>query len=69
MKDLVSHDAPRKIKHIQFGVLSQQDIVKISELECSSEKLYNIGPGERRPVRGGILDRRLVSLRARIQPD
>lgn len=59
MKDLVVHDAPKKIKHIQFGVLSQQDIVNISELECSARELYHIDPSGKTPMKGGVLDRRL----------
>lgn len=61
MKEIVSHDAPKKIKHIQFGVLSQRDIVNISELECVTGTLYSIGTEGKVPLKGGVLDRRLVS--------
>ncbi|KAN0062318.1 DNA-directed RNA polymerase III subunit C1 (rpo31) [Thecaphora frezii] len=59
MKELVSQDAPKKIKHIQFGVLSQQDIVNMSEIEVTTRDLYTIGEAERKPVANGVLDRRL----------
>lgn len=65
MKEIVSHDAPKKIKHIQFSVLSQQDIVQISELECVTRELYRVGEAEKTPMKGGVLDRRLVSGRLR----
>ncbi|PWY98687.1 putative RPO31-DNA-directed RNA polymerase III, 160 kd subunit [Testicularia cyperi] len=59
MKQLVVQDAPKKIKHIQFGVLSKQDIVNMSEIEVTTRDLYTIGEAERRPVANGTLDRRL----------
>ena len=59
MKQLVSQDAPKKIKHIQFGVLSKQDIVNMSEIEVTTRDLYTIGESERKPVANGTLDRRL----------
>ena len=58
MKELVTQDAPKKIKHIQFGVLSQQDIVNMSEIEVTTRDLYTIGE-TRKPVSNGTLDRRL----------
>lgn len=45
-------------KHIQFGVLSQQEIVNISELEVTHRDLYNIQ--DRTPVVNGVLDRKMV---------
>ncbi|CAD6884991.1 unnamed protein product [Tilletia caries] len=57
MKDLVVQDVPKKIKHIQFGVLSMQDIARLSELEVTSKDLYNIA--DRTPVTQGVLDRRM----------
>ncbi|PWN51206.1 putative RPO31-DNA-directed RNA polymerase III, 160 kd subunit [Violaceomyces palustris] len=59
MKELVSQDAPKKIKHIQFGVLSKQDIVNMSEIEVTAHNLYTVGQAERKPVVNGALDRRL----------
>jgi DNA-directed RNA polymerase III subunit RPC1 len=59
-KELVKQDAKKRIKHIQFGVLSQQEIVGMSELEVTTRELYNIGPGgERTPMENGVLDRRM----------
>lgn len=47
-------------KHIQFGLLSAQDVVKISEFEVTHRDLYTAE--DRLPVRNGPLDRRLVSI-------
>lgn len=60
MKEIVSHDAPCKIKHIQFGVLSQQNIVKMSELECVESHPYDITSAGKVVQRSGPLDPRLV---------
>ncbi|KAK0564078.1 DNA-directed RNA polymerase III subunit C1 (rpo31) [Tilletia horrida] len=57
MKELVVQDVPKKIKHIQFGVLSMQDIARLAELEVTSRDLYNIA--DRTPVTQGVLDRRM----------
>jgi DNA-directed RNA polymerase III subunit RPC1 len=48
-------------KHIQFGLLSAQDVVKISEFEVTHRDLYTAE--DRLPVRNGPLDRRLVSVK------
>lgn len=53
-------DAAKRIKHIQFGVLSPQETVGMSELEVTVKDMYHIGAaGERAPVEHGVLDRRL----------
>ncbi|CAE7102077.1 unnamed protein product, partial [Rhizoctonia solani] len=57
MKEIVTSVNPKKIKHIQFGLLSAQDVVKISEFEVTHRDLYTAG--DRLPVRNGPLDRRL----------
>lgn len=44
-------------KHIQFSVLSSQEIVAISELEVNQRDLYK--PEDRSPLPHGVLDRRL----------
>ncbi|KAG8678493.1 hypothetical protein FRC08_017718 [Ceratobasidium sp. 394] len=59
MKELVVSTTPKKIKHIQFGLLSAQDVVKISEFEVTHRDLYTAE--DRLPVKNGPLDRRLVS--------
>ncbi|GAA5869946.1 hypothetical protein JCM1840_007679 [Sporobolomyces johnsonii] len=57
MKVLVADAAPKRIKHIQFSVLSSREAVAISEFEANQRDLYN--PGDRTPVNHGVLDRRL----------
>ncbi|GAA5868140.1 hypothetical protein JCM8547_003356 [Rhodosporidiobolus lusitaniae] len=57
MKVLVSDAAPKRIKHIQFSILSAREAVAISEFEANQRDLYT--PVDRRPVDHGVLDRRL----------
>lgn len=57
MKDIVTQDAPKRIKHVQFSTLSPQELVKISETEVTHNGLYNPTP-DRAPQRNGVLDRR-----------
>lgn len=45
-------------RHIQFGVMSPQSMVKVSEFEVTQRDLYM--PDSRVPVKGGVLDLRLV---------
>lgn len=60
-KDVVVDTAPKRIKYLQFGVLSPQEIVAISEYEATQRDLYKISnDGERLPAPSGVLDRRLV---------
>ncbi|RUS21913.1 RNA polymerase Rpb1, domain 1-domain-containing protein [Endogone sp. FLAS-F59071] len=47
------------VKHIQFGVLSPQDMVKLAEVEVTQRDLYNVA--DRSPVKHGVLDLRLGS--------
>ncbi|KAG0005321.1 hypothetical protein BGZ65_011422, partial [Modicella reniformis] len=44
-------------KHIQFGVLSPQEIVNVSEFEVTQRDLYTVP--DRQPVKYGMLDLRL----------
>lgn len=55
-------NAPKKIKYLQFGVLSPQEIVGISEYEATQRDLYQLaGNGsDRIAAPNGVLDRRLV---------
>jgi len=48
---------PRKIKSIQFGTMSKQDIVKASELHVYESQLYTMP--ERMPAAYGVIDTRL----------
>ncbi|KAI9595031.1 beta and beta-prime subunits of DNA dependent RNA-polymerase [Syncephalis fuscata] len=57
MKEIVVDTAPKKIKCIQFGVLSPQDMAKAAEFEVTQRDLYNVP--DRTPVRHGVLDLRL----------
>ncbi|KLO17495.1 beta and beta-prime subunits of DNA dependent RNA-polymerase [Schizopora paradoxa] len=57
MKDLVSHNAPKVIKQIQFSLFNAQDVVKLAEFQVTHRDLYT--PTDRKPVKDGVLDRRL----------
>ncbi|KAF9141755.1 hypothetical protein BG015_001176, partial [Linnemannia schmuckeri] len=57
MKEQVHEQAPKKIKQIQFGVLSPQEIVNVSEFEVTQRDLYTLV--DRQPVKYGMLDLRL----------
>ncbi|KAF9975704.1 DNA-directed RNA polymerase III subunit [Actinomortierella ambigua] len=57
MKEQVVDQAPKKIKQIQFGVLSPQEIVQVSEFEVTQRDLYTVQ--DRQPVKYGMLDLRL----------
>ncbi|KAF9436386.1 hypothetical protein BGZ76_004117 [Entomortierella beljakovae] len=48
-------------KHIQFGVLSPQEIVSVSEFEVTQRDLYTVQ--DRQPVKYGMLDLRLTCSR------
>ena len=43
---------------IQFGTMSPQEIAQCGEFEVCAHQLYD--PNDRKPVRNGVLDRRLV---------
>ncbi|PKI83673.1 hypothetical protein MVES_002587 [Malassezia vespertilionis] len=57
MKELVMQDAPKKIKNIQFGVMSQAEIMNLAELEVVTRDIYDLP--NRQPRVGGVLDRRM----------
>ncbi|KAI8635919.1 hypothetical protein BD408DRAFT_426964 [Parasitella parasitica] len=57
MKEQVIDNTPKKIRYIQFGVLSPQNMVKIAEFEITQRDLYM--PESRTPIKGGVLDLRL----------
>ncbi len=44
MKEMVSSDAPKRIKAIQFGVLSPQEIVDLGQMEVVDRTFYTQGP-------------------------
>lgn len=64
-KEIVTDTAPKRIKYLQFGILSPQEIVAISEFEANQRDLYQLGGAgaERTPFENGVLDRRLVRVR------
>lgn len=58
-------NAPKRIKFLQFGILSPQEIVAISEFEANHRDLYKLdekNPGQRLQAPNGVLDARLVGL-------
>ncbi|KAI0307253.1 beta and beta-prime subunits of DNA dependent RNA-polymerase [Multifurca ochricompacta] len=57
MKEIVMQNAPKVIKKLQFGTLTAQDVVKISEFQVTHRDLYTTT--DRAPVKDGVLDRRL----------
>lgn len=61
-KEIVVDTAPKRIKYLQFGILSPQEIVAISEFEATQRDLYKLGApgGVRQPAPNGVLDARLV---------
>ena len=62
---LVEKDVPKRIKHIQFGILSPQEIWEHAEIEVCNKDMYNSiakgGGGARKPAPNGCLDPHLVS--------
>jgi DNA-directed RNA polymerase III subunit RPC1 len=58
MKEQVIDNTPKKIRYLQFGVMSPQNMVKIAEFEVTQRDLYK--PESRIPVKNGVLDLRLV---------
>ena len=71
VKEIVVDTAPKRIKFLQFGILSPQEIVAISEFEANHRDLYKIdekNPGQRQQAPNGVLDLRLVSRYTRKLP-
>lgn len=57
-KDLLKEDlAPKKISHLQFGLLSPAEIQRVSEFQVVSRELFAMPA--RTPAHGGCLDPRL----------
>lgn len=56
-------DAPMRIKAIQFGIMSPQEMASASHIEVSNPKLYE--ETDRSQVRGGLLDPRLGAINKR----
>ncbi|ORX39191.1 putative DNA-directed RNA polymerase iii largest subunit [Kockovaella imperatae] len=59
-KHYVSQSVPKRIKHIQFQPFTPKDIVRISEVEVTSNELYtNHEDGTRTTAKDGPLDARM----------
>eukprot|EP00957_Ditylum_brightwellii_P152931 11640199-Ditylum_brightwellii.AAC.1 len=57
-KMLVKDDlAPKKISHIQFGLLSASEMQRLAEFQVTSDQLFSMP--SRSPAMGGCLDPRL----------
>ena len=57
-KDLLKADlAPKKISHLQFGLLSPADMQRVAEFQVCSRELFTMPA--RTPAHGGCLDPRL----------
>ena len=57
-KSLVRQDlAPKRISHLQFGLLSPAEMQRIAEFQVTSRELFTVP--SRRPAPGGCLDPRL----------
>ncbi|KAJ1911898.1 DNA-directed RNA polymerase III subunit C1 (rpo31), partial [Tieghemiomyces parasiticus] len=57
MKEQVTDNVSKKIKHIHFSVLSPDEMRRVSELEVTQRDLYDIP--SRKPIKHGVLDRRM----------
>lgn len=49
--------APKRISHIQFGILSPEEMQRVAEFQVSSRELFTMP--SRKPAHGGCLDPRL----------
>ncbi|KAN0004310.1 hypothetical protein ACTFIZ_010482 [Dictyostelium cf. discoideum] len=54
---LKEDDAPKKIGHIQFGLLSEDDIVRLSHVQIVNRELFDLV--KRKPTPYGVLDNKL----------
>ncbi|KAJ3093173.1 hypothetical protein HK102_003581 [Quaeritorhiza haematococci] len=59
MKKPVIDASPKRIKQIEFGVLTCQDAKQLSVFELFERNLYDLSKPSRPPARYGVLDRRL----------
>ncbi|KAL7268353.1 DNA-directed RNA polymerase III subunit C1 (rpo31) [Rhizina undulata] len=57
-KEQVTHNAPKRIKEIKFGIMSPQDVVKQGVIEVATRELFELDGG-RTPVKHGALDGRM----------
>ncbi|KIX00695.1 uncharacterized protein Z518_09760 [Rhinocladiella mackenziei CBS 650.93] len=57
-KEQVTNDVPKVIKELQFGVLSDQDIINQSQVELADRRLFDLDKG-RTYAEYGPLDRRM----------
>ncbi|TGZ83978.1 beta and beta-prime subunits of DNA dependent RNA-polymerase [Ascodesmis nigricans] len=58
MKAQVIDNNPKRIKNVQFGIMSPQDVVKQGVIEVATRELYEIDGG-RAPKKNGALDSRM----------
>ncbi|KAI9813204.1 MAG: hypothetical protein M1832_006376 [Thelocarpon impressellum] len=63
VKEQVLGSVPKRIKEIEFGILSNQDIVNQAVTEVSDRQLYDL-ENDRAPIPNGALDGRLVDYQA-----
>lgn len=57
-KQLVKEDlAPKRISHLQFGLLSPSEMQRLAEFQVTSRELFSMP--SRKPAQGGCLDPRL----------
>ncbi|TDH69964.1 hypothetical protein CCR75_006384 [Bremia lactucae] len=54
---VLENDRPSKISHLNFGLLSDVDMMRMSELRVQSKDLFKVQTRE--PQVGGVLDKRL----------
>jgi DNA-directed RNA polymerase III subunit RPC1 len=58
IKQLVREDlAPKKISHLQFGLMSASEMQRVAEFQVCSRELFSMP--SRTPAAGGCLDSRL----------
>ena len=50
----------KRIKQIDFGVFSGQEMLKLSVIELYERNLFEIQGQQKQPAKFGVLDRRLV---------
>lgn len=63
-KAMLIDQVPKRIKHLKFGCMDPNDLVRQGVLEVSDHLLYlppKDGKSERETVKHGPMDRRLVS--------
>ncbi|KAJ3348238.1 hypothetical protein HDU83_001425 [Entophlyctis luteolus] len=58
-KEAVVDSLPKRVKQLEFGVFSPQEMKKLSVIELYERNLYDLKKPGRPPVRFGVLDRRM----------